>query len=56
MFLYLSHLLPALSQRWSSAVARNDTDTALAVIAGLSLVLRLQRWPNIKLALTTHEN
>ena len=40
----------------SVPLARDDTDTALAVIASLLLVIRLQRWPNIKLTLTTHEN
>ena len=36
-------------------LAQDDTDTALEVIAGLLLVLRLQHWPNIKLTLPKHE-
>ena len=37
-------------------LAQDNNDTALAVIAGLLLVLRLQRWPNNKLTFTTHKN
>ena len=50
LVLYHSHLLPALSQYVGPVqLSRDDTDTALGVISDLLLVLRLQRWPNIKL-------